>query len=132
MPLYTYEHPETGEVKEILQGMADDHVYTDESKTTWRRVFTSPNAAIDTRVDPYSSKDFVKATDKRGTIGDLVDRSTELSEKRKDKDGVDNVTEKYYSEWSKKRNGKIHPDKAQENFQAFQKSVSQKIKDKLG
>jgi hypothetical protein len=42
-------------------------------------------------------------------MGDLWDRSAELSAKRKDKMGKDPVKEKYFENWSKKRKGKKHP-----------------------
>ena len=62
MPIYLYEHPETKEVLEIMQGMEEDHVYIDESGTKWVRLFTSPNANFDTQVDPFSQADYRKAT----------------------------------------------------------------------
>lgn len=43
-------------------------------------------------------------------MGDLWDRSQELSEKRKKLyGGEDPVKKKYYDNWSKKRKGKVHP-----------------------
>lgn len=110
MPYYIYEHPETKEQKEVFQTMKEDHIYVDQDGVKWNRVFLSCNASIDTRVDPFSEKDFIKATNKKGTFGDLMDRSAEMSETRKNKEGVDPVQEKYYKDYSKKRNGKIHPD----------------------
>jgi hypothetical protein len=43
-------------------------------------------------------------------MGDLWDRSQELSDKRKKLySGEDPVKKKYYKDWSKKRKGKVHP-----------------------
>jgi predicted nucleic acid-binding Zn ribbon protein len=111
MPYYLFSHPKTETVIEIFQHMNEPHVYVDEFGVQWNRVFTRPNAAIDTQVDPFSQKDFSKSTSKKGTIGDLMDHSAEMAIKRQEKDGIDHVQEKYYSDWSKKRNGKIHPNK---------------------
>ena len=113
MPIYIFKHPQTGETREIIQGMNDAHEYESDG-VKWERVFINPNAAIDTNsnADPFSEKDFVKVTaNKKGEkIGDIWDRSTELSEKRKDKVGAaDPVMKKYYENWSKKRKGKKHP-----------------------
>ncbi len=109
MPIYLFQNPETDEVAEVVLGMNDPKVYQNDG-VNWVRIFTIPNASIDTQVDPHSAKDFVKATNKKGTIGDLFDRSAELSEKRKEKIGHDPLKEKYYENYSKTRKGKKHPD----------------------
>jgi predicted nucleic acid-binding Zn ribbon protein len=113
MPIYMYEHPETGEVIEIIQGMNEDHTYTDSDKVKWNRVFTSPNASFDTQVDPFSQSDYMKATEnKKGTFGELMDYSKDLSRERASKNGgVDPVAEKFYSDHEKKT-GQKHPSKA--------------------
>jgi len=109
MPLYTYEHPETGEEIDIVQTMNEDHVYMDESGVKWKRVFSSPNASIDSQVDPFDSKGFVEKTGAaKGTYGEMLDRSKELSEKRKNKLGYDPVQKKYFENYKKKRNGIKH------------------------
>jgi predicted nucleic acid-binding Zn ribbon protein len=115
LPLYSYKHPTTGEIREVIQGMNETHDFYDEAGVKWDRVFSKPNAVIDANgnANPFSEKEFVKVTaNKKGeTIGDAWDRSTELSEKRKDKLGVkvDPVKQKYYENWSKRRKGKRHP-----------------------
>lgn len=108
MPLYLYKNPLTDEVKEVFQGMNDEHVYSEDG-VGWQRVWTSPQATIDSRFDPFSEKDFVKKTASAGTLGDLWDRSKEWSEKRADKIGAeDPVRKKYFKEFSKTRKGKKH------------------------
>ena len=110
MPLYDFQNPETGEIKEICLSMKEDKVYIDKEGVEWVRLFSIPNAAIDTEIDPYSSKDFKKITDnKKGTYGDMLDRSRELSEKRISKDVKDPVQQKWVKDWSKKRGGRKHP-----------------------
>lgn len=109
MPLYTYEHPETGEEIDLVQSMSEEHIYVDESGIKWNRVFSSPNASIDSDIDPFNSKSFIEKTGKaEGTYGEMIDRSKEMSEKRKNKLGYDPLQKKYFKEYSKKRNGIKH------------------------
>jgi len=105
--IYLYKHPETGEVKEVLQGMNDEHVY-EEDGHIWQRIFTVPSASIDTKIDPFSSSEFIRKTNKRGTVGDVMDLSAELSEKRAESHGKeDPVKRKMFSDY-KKKVGKDH------------------------
>lgn len=111
MPQYTYEHPKTGRHIDVYQGINDVHEYFDKKGVKWSRVYTVPNMSIDSRVDEFSQKEFVEKTGaKKGTVGDLMDRSQELSEKRASKNGgVDPIKEKFFSDYSKKRKNKLHP-----------------------
>lgn len=108
MPLYTFEHPETNESIDLVFSMNDEKIYIDENGIKWNRVFSSPNAALDLNADPFSSKGFVEKTNSKGTMGDLMSRSQEMSEKRKNKLGYDPVQKKYFQEYSKKRRGIKH------------------------
>ena len=110
MPIYLFESPD-GEVKEIVQRMSEDHVYS-ENGVEWKRVFTVPNAAIDTQDDdPYSKDAFMKKTNKSMTVGDMWDISQEMSEKRIKKDGKDTIKEKKVKQYEKKTQ-KDHPLKS--------------------
>ena len=113
MPLYLYENPLTHEVMEVFQAMKDDHSYVDESGLKWTRVFTSPNANFDTQVDPFSKSDYMKATEnKKGTMGDLMDYSKDLSEQRAEKaGGTDPIADKHHKD-HEKTTGMKHPSKA--------------------
>ena len=116
MSIYLYQHPKTKVIKEVFQSMKENHDYTDSKGVKWNRVFTVPQASFDTHYDPYSSKDFVQNTsNKKGTVGDIWDRSKEAGQKRADKDGVDLKREKYLDDWSKKRGGKLHSERIKEN-----------------
>lgn len=107
--IYLYEHPITKEVKEIFQGINDTHIYVDESGTQWNRVFTVPCANVDTEIDAFSQQQFVEKTGKKkGTVGDLMDKSRELSEKRRKSRGEDPVAKKFFENYAKERNGKKH------------------------
>ena len=117
MPIYIYKHPEKEEYIEVLQGMNDEHVY-EQDGLAWERVFLAPNASIDSDVDPFNGRQFVDATAaKKGTMGDMLDYSKELSEKRASVNGgVDPVKEKYYKKYSDERNGAKHPQQMKEQL----------------
>jgi hypothetical protein len=110
MPVYIYQNPKNGQIKEIIQSVHDKHEYT-ENNLKWNRVFTVPEVNTQDKLDINSNeKDFARVTGKqKGTLGDLWDRSGELSEKREKVYGKDPVKEKHFKDWSKKRKGKIHP-----------------------
>lgn len=121
MPLYLYENKETGEVLEVLQGMNDTHEYQGEDgseKGLWRRVYVNPTLSFDTKLDAFDSKSFVASTvNKNDTYGDLQNRAAEASEIRASKNGgKDPVKEKYYADYNKKTNGKLHPEQQKEKF----------------
>ena len=115
MPIYVYKHPEKEEYREVFQGMNDEHVYS-EDDVEWSRVFLAPNASIDNTIDPFSKQQYIDATyNKKGTIGDMMDLSAELSSKRAEKaGGLDPVKEKFYDAYSKERKGTEHPNRIKE------------------
>ena len=105
--IYLFEHPETGEIKEVVQRISEDHFYVDGSGVTWKRVYTPTNFSVDGRVNAFSSKEFVEKTAKEGmSVGDMWDLSRELSAKREKSAGKDPVREKYEKDYSKQRKGK--------------------------
>lgn len=114
MGLYLYENIESGEVVEVFQTMKQEHIYNGENGTEigqWRRVFTVPLAAIDTKLDPCDKNAFVRRTEKYKTVGEYQDLSKELSEKRAAKDGKDGIKEKWLDNYEKNRGGKKHPSR---------------------
>lgn len=123
MPLYLYQHPKTQEVKEVVQTMSEEHVYVDKKGVKWNRIFTKPNSAIDTQISPHSSKDFLKATAKRGmTYGQMSDLSAELSEKRGGMSGKDEMRQKVVDDY-KQRTGKEHPVLVNEKRKELKKQL---------
>ena len=114
MPIYTYRRESTGEYIDVLQSMNEAHEYRGQNndEDDWKRVFYSPNASIDTNIDPFSSKDFNDRTaSKKGTVGDMLDYSKEMSQKRADlAGGKDPIKEKYFENYSKERRGAKHPE----------------------
>ena len=112
MPVYIFQKDK--KIVEIILGMNDPKVYfgEDGKEEGWERVWTNPNASIDSQWDADSSADFInKSNNKKGSYGDLLDKSKELSEKREKKYGIDPQKEKYLNDWSKQRKGKKHPEK---------------------
>jgi len=88
MPIYIFKNPKTEEYKEIVQTMNEEHIYIDEFGLEWNRVFTIPHASIDTKEDAWNHNQFVEKTGKmKGTVGDVLDYSAELSSKRAESNG---------------------------------------------
>tara|TARA_R110002020_G_scaffold19821_6_gene68015 strand:+ start:2710 stop:3084 length:375 start_codon:yes stop_codon:yes gene_type:complete len=107
MPEYIYEHPDTGEQVIVLQSVHEEHIY-EINGVVYDRVYTVPNASIDTNIDPFSAKEFREKA-KGSTVGDFWDQSAEASEKRTQKEGVDPVKNKFFEDYSKTRKGAKHP-----------------------
>jgi len=111
MPLYLFRNPKTNKIVQIFQEMNAEHVYA-ENGIIFERVFTVPNTAIDSEIDPDSATQFVEKTGKmKGTLGEIWDYSKELSEKRTREKGYDPVREKAEKNYSKKRKGLKYKEK---------------------
>lgn len=124
MPLFLYRNPNTQEILEIVQSVHEEHVYVDKNGLKWEREFTIPNATISSssNLNPNDSKAFVEMTkNKKGSYGDLLDLSKELSEKREKQMGKDAVKEQKFEEYSAARNGKEHPLKKKEKLDKLKK-----------
>lgn len=102
--------------------MTEPHIY-EENGVKWNRIFCLPQALIDNKWDEDSPQDFVRKTgSKKGTYGDILDKSKELSIKREEKYGRDDVKEKMYSDYEKKRGkGFEHPQKKKERIEKMKK-----------
>ena len=83
MPEYIYQHPDSGEQVSVWQSIHEEHSYEIEG-VAYDRVYTVPQASMDTKIDPYSQKEFKEKT-KGSTVGDLWDQSKELSKKKRGK-----------------------------------------------
>lgn len=111
--VYLFQHPKTKKVIEVVQGINEVHEHFDKKGVKWTRLFTVPHAIIDGKLDPFDQNAFLDKTrhSKGQKMGDLWERSGELSEKRAAKrDGVDPLKKKYYDDYAKKRKGKRHMD----------------------
>ena len=111
MPLYLFKNPKTNKIVSVFQAMNDDHSYS-ENGIKYERIFTVPNASIDSQIDPNSSQQFVEKTGKmKGTLGEIWDYSKEMSEKRSKVTGVDPIRERSEVAYSKKRRGMKYKEK---------------------
>jgi len=101
MPIYLFENKITGEVKEFLVPLREIGNFFPGKE--WQRIYTVPNISVDSSIDAYNAKDFVNKTrNKKETIGDLLDRSRELSEKRGGQSS-DPVLKNYFSSYEKEK-----------------------------
>ena len=122
MPQYIFKHPKIENTYiEVFQHMKDDHTYeTEEDGETivWARVYTVPQLSIDAqKIDVYSENSWRKYTEnKKGTVGDLMDVSSEWSERRAAKEGKDPIKEKLFDNYEKKRKGIQHPERRKEKL----------------
>ena len=109
MPIYIYKHPTEEEYEEVVQSMNDPHTYSKDG-VEWERVFFAPNMAVSASDDPFSANNYIEKTaNMKGTVGDLMDYSAELSERRAEVNGgVDPVKQKALEDYSKKTGGKKH------------------------
>lgn len=111
MPIYLFKNPKTNKVVSVFQLMNDEHTYS-EAGIKYERVFTVPNASIDSQIDPNSAQQFVEKTGKmKGTLGEIWDYSKEMSEKRSKNSGIDPIREKSEAAYSKKRRGMKYKEK---------------------
>jgi hypothetical protein len=106
MPIYLYQCPYTEQVKEVYQSMNEDHRYS-EDDVEWNRIFTVPQAQIDGKINCWSVNKFVEKTSKPDTYGALIERSSELSQKRAEQNGgVDPIRAKAEKDYSRLRKGR--------------------------
>ena len=89
MPVYIYKNPKTEETIEVIQSMSEDHIYVDKNGLKWDRVFLPSQLNTEASIDPWSNVDFVEKTrNTKDTYGGMLDRSAELSaKKRADQNG---------------------------------------------
>ena len=113
--IYLFHNKETDEYREVEMKMKDYTPYLGENNDEdfWERVYEIPQISMGNStsktVDPYSQNEFVERTGKmKGNVGNMLDYSKELSEKRAaDHGGVDPVKKKYFKNYEKKT-GKKH------------------------
>ena len=107
MPEYLYKNPNTGKEVSVWQSVHEEHIYEIDG-VTYDRVYTIPNASIDTRIDPNSASEFREKA--KGTVGDIWDQSAEASEKRAEQHGGQDPGKKqFFKDYSEKRKGAKHP-----------------------
>ena len=81
-----YQDIRDNSIHEILQSMNEEHCAFANDGFELQRIYVNPGVGTDTKLDPFSSKDFIRATGKtKDNIGSLFDRAKEMSLKREDK-----------------------------------------------
>jgi peroxiredoxin len=119
---YLFENPVTHEVISVIQRMTEPHLF-EKDGIKYNRIFISPQTSIDTKINPFSSKEFIEKTGKKsGNLGNVLDLSKELSEKRQQITGKDEIKEKYFESYSKKRKGHQHLQQKKEKLKEELKS----------
>ena len=117
MPLYLFKHPNIESFAEVFFHMEDAKEYIDEDGVKWVRQYTSPQLNTESSIDPWDNNDFINKTqDSHGSVGDLMDRSKDFLTKERKKTVELAIKEKYYKDYSKSRNGALHPDKAKKGI----------------
>lgn len=112
--VYQFRNKKTGKIKDVVMNMKDYKPYRGENgdEDHWERIYDLPQVNIGNAkvVDPFDNKAYVnKTANIRGTYGDLLDYSSELSERRAEKaGGEDPLKRKYFDEYKKKTGGKKH------------------------
>ena len=117
MPLYTYQNQKTGEKRDVIQTMKEDHIYFGEKSdepAEWKRLYEPCSFSMSSSAkiaDPFKKSSFIKATDnKKMTLGDMWDLSGEMSEQRAElAGGEDPVQRKHFDDY-KEKNGTKHND----------------------
>lgn len=103
MPIYKYRNPKTGKLVEVFQNMNSTHKFTDKDGLEYERVFEMSNISKDNRIKEFSSNDFVrKSKEKNMSLGEMWSLSKEMSIKRKQKEGKDQIKKDYLAKKNKK------------------------------
>lgn len=112
--VYQFRNKKTGKIIDVVMSMKDYKPYRGKNNDEdfWERVYDVPQVNIGnaTVVDPFDNKAFVNKTGAMtGKYGDLLDYSSELSERRAAlAGGEDPLKRKYFDDYKKKTNGKKH------------------------
>ena len=117
--IYLFYNTETEEYIEVEMSMKNYAPYRGKNgdEDCWERVYEIPQISMGNSItktaDPYSQNEFVERTGKlKGSLGNIMDYSKELSEKRAaDDGGVDPVKKKYFKNYEKKTGKKHLADK---------------------
>lgn len=134
MPIYPFIHNETKEVVDVYIPITGDvtsfNGFDGTQSGQWKRCYDASyyntytsRGVVGVKQNAHSQKDFLKATENKNyTIGDLWERSRELSEERKAKDGVDKVKEKFLKDYEK-QHGVKHIEQVREDRKENLKKV---------
>jgi hypothetical protein len=107
MPEYQFSNPQDpGDIISLFLSVNDVHEYI-LAGVKWDRVWTVPQISMDVKSDPFNPKQFLDKTSKGGTLGDIWDRASDLSEARAERmGGVDLLKAEADKKYSDARGGK--------------------------
>lgn len=117
--IYSFKNKKTGQIKDVSMSMKDYAPYKGESgkEDCWERIYNLPQVNMgNTRTDPWDNGSFADKTgNMKGSYGDILDYSKELSEKRAEKSdtGEDPVKRKHFDKFEKEVGKKHTQDRAQ-------------------
>lgn len=111
--IYTFRNTKTDEIKEVEMPMKDYKPYKGENgnEDFWERIYDIPQVNIgDSKTeDPFNSNSFIDKTSRlKGSYGDIMDYSAELSEKRAALNGGDDPIKRKHFDNYEKKTGKKH------------------------
>jgi hypothetical protein len=117
MPEYIYKHPNKKDYVELVQSINEEHTFYDEDGLQWDRVYTALNFNTHSKIDAFDKRAFTEKTGKmKGTYGNMLDYSKELSMEREDRLGYDPVKKSYFDAYEKKVGKKHVEDKVKTNL----------------
>ena len=130
MSIYLFKNEATGEIKEVVQRMEDEHTYK-EGNIEYKRVFVNPQVSIDSRIqNPFDINEYVSKTARKvGTYGEVLEHSAELSEKRKAIAGEDPIKAQAYKHYEDTHHGMKHPEVKKKEANAHLERLGFKITD---
>ncbi len=122
--IYKFKNTETGEYAEIEMSMKNYKPYKgpDGNEDCWQRVYEAPQISMrnstSSKLDPFDQKAFVDRTGKmKGTVGDMMDYSKELSEKRAELNGKEDPIKRQHFDNYERKTGKKHMRDTKKTFE---------------
>ncbi len=104
MPLFEYQAPDGEILSLILDAKQPAEAYRVQKANgkIYKRIYTAPTMGVNTQARDARSDDYRRITENKNlTVGQMTDISKELSEKRAEKEGVDQVKEQFYKSYEK-------------------------------
>jgi len=114
MPTYLFTDEESHETIEVyldLKQPAEAYHRQERDGKIYRRVYTIPQMAIETKIGDGTLADYKRVTEGKGklTINEMAAVSKEMAEKRATKEGAEKVKDEFFRNYEK-RVGVKHKD----------------------
>lgn len=119
MPVLDFQDPSTGKTISVLVPLTapdkDRHEQIGDDGKVYKRVYSAPLAARDTRSTEASKDEFRRITDKNGIkLGEMYELAAEMSARRAERNGVDEVKEQYYRNYERENGVKCVAEEKEE------------------